>query len=96
MLRLRKAREEAGLSLTKVAEFVGVSHVFVQKAELGESPLPMKHWARMSKAISIDPFLVAKACLDAGAVRVDVSALPEEDRRRLASLLASFAERCST
>lgn len=96
MLRLRKARNDVGLSLAKVAAEVGFSHVFLQEVELGKRALAMKHWAKLAEALGQDPFFVAKACLDAGSVRVDVSMLSEDDRRSLASFLAALAERCST
>ena len=96
MQRLREAREAAGLSLAKVGAKLGLSHVFLYKVELGESPLPMKHWSKLAESLGRGEIFVAQACVDAGAVKVDASSLGDAERRQLAALLASFAERCSS
>jgi len=92
MLRLRKWRANAGLSLKKVAADVGVSYVFLQTVELGKAPIAMKRWAKLAESLGVDPYVVARACVDAGPIRVDASGMTEEARRKLAVLLINMIE----
>ncbi len=49
---LRDMREKASLSLRKVADSLGVSHVYLGEVERGvRGPMPEKHWERLTKII---------------------------------------------
>lgn len=53
---LIKARKDAGLTQTEVAQRIGQRQTFVSKYELGERRLDVAEYIEISRAIDADPY----------------------------------------